>query len=316
MRPEPTIRQLRHFLALAEHCHFGHAAEACLVTQPSLSASIKELENILGAALFERNKRSVMPTPLGRQLVDMARQVVARLDDLTDTAKGAGKPLTGDLRMGVIPTIGPFLLPRVLPGLRDAYPDLALYLREDQTASLLVQLADGSLDLILIALPYDMDRVETFAFADDPFLAVFPRGHDLAAFETMTPARLSGDTLLVLERGNCLTDQTLALGRPGEKKHTGQFQATSLHTMVQMVDNGLGVTVLPKMAVDGGILRGLRLEVRPFSSPRASRHIALAWRKTTRRGEEFRILGNFLRDELGTPIRRAVPPRNGSPGTK
>ena len=302
MRPEPTLRQLRHFLSLAEHCHFSRAAQACLVTQSSLSASIKGLETVLGAMLFERTKRSVMLTPLGREIVGLAKEVVARLDDLTDMVKGAGGPLVGDLRMGVIPTIGPFLLPRVLPGLRNAYPGLRLYLREEQTESLLRQLADGALELVLMALPYKTEKVETFEFADDPFLAVFPRGHRMGKFETMTPARLDRDALLVLAEGNCLTDQTLAMGKLGERVHSGRFQATSLHTLVQMVDNGLGVTVLPKMAVDTGILRGLKMDFRPFSSPNASRRIVLVWRKTSRRGDEFRILGKFLRDELGTPI--------------
>jgi len=304
MQSEPTIRQLRHFLSLAQHCHFSRAADACLVTQSSLSASIKELENILGASLFERTKRSVMLTQTGRDMLDLAMQVTSRMDDLTDMAKGVGDPLSGDLRMGVIPTIGPFLLPRVLPGLRKAYPQLALYLREDHSGALLRQLADGTLDLILLALPYDMEKVDTFDFADDPFLAVFPRGHALAEFETMTPARMADHPLLVLEQGNCLTAQTLALGKAGHTEHTAPFQATSLHTLVQMVDNGLGVTVLPKMAIDAGILRGLKLDMRPFSSPRASRHIALAWRKTSGRGDEFRLLGNVLRDELGTPKRK------------
>ena len=154
-----------------------------------------------------------------------------------------------------------------------------------------------------MALPYKTEKMETFEFADDPFLAVFPRGHGMGEFETMTPARLDRDALLVLEDGNCLTDQTLAMGKFGESVHAGQFQATSLHTLVQMVDNGLGVTVLPKMAVDAGILRGLKLDFRPFSSPKASRRIALVWRKTSRRGDEFRMLGEFLRDELGTPVR-------------
>ena len=303
MPPEPTLRQLRHFLSLAEHCHFSRAAEACLVTQSSLSASIKGMETVLGAMLFERTKRSVMLTPLGREMVGMAKEVVARLDDLTDMVKGAGAPLVGDLRMGVSPTIGPFLLPRVLPGLRDAYPGLWLYLREEQTEPLLRQLADGGLELVLMALPYKTEKMETFEFADDPFLAVFPRGHAMGEYETMTPARLDRDALLVLEDGNCLTDQTLALGKFGESVHAGRFQATSLHTLVQMVDNGLGVTVLPKMAVDAGILRGLKLDFRPFSSPKASRRIALVWRNTSRRGDEFRMLGEFLRDELGTPVR-------------
>jgi LysR family hydrogen peroxide-inducible transcriptional activator len=303
VQPEPTLRQLRHFLTLAEHCHFSRAAEACLVTQSSLSASIKELETVLGALLFERTKRSVMLTPLGREMVGLAREVVARLEDLKEVVKGAGAPLVGDLRMGVIPTIGPFLLPRALPGLRDTYPDLRLYLREEQTGSLLRQLVGGALDLVLMALPYKMEKVETFEFADDPFLAVFPHGHAMAEFETMTPTRLDRDALLVLEEGNCLTEQTLAVEKLGERAHTGRFRATSLHTLVQMVDNGLGVTVLPKMAVDAGILRGLKLDFRPFSSPKASRRIALVWRKTSGRGDEFRMLGEFLRDELGTPVR-------------
>ncbi|MBT4688530.1 MAG: hydrogen peroxide-inducible genes activator [Rhodospirillaceae bacterium] len=304
MQAEPSLRQLRHFLSLAEHCHFSRAAEACLITQSSLSASIKELETTLGAALFERTKRSVMLTPLGHDMVGLAGEVVSRVDDLTDAAKGAGAPLSGDLRMGVIPTIGPFLLPRVLPGLRAAYPGLRLYLREEQTGPLLRQLADGGLELVLLALPYDTDNLETFEFADDPFLAVFPRGHALAAFETITPARLDAKDLLVLESGNCLAEQILAMGKLGNDAPDNQFQASSLHTLVQMVDNGLGVTVLPKMAVDAGILRGLKLDLRPFSSPRASRRIALAWRKSSRRSEEFRLLGECLRDELATPVHR------------
>ena len=302
MRPEPTLRQLHHFLSLAEHCHFSRAAEACLITQSSLSASIKELETVLDAALFERTKRSVMLTPLGREMVPLARAVLARVDDLTDAAKGAGMPLAGDLHMGVIPTIGPFLLPRVLPALRDAYPDLRLYLREEQTGPLLRQLADGGLDLVLMALPYETEKLETFIVADDPFLAVFPRGHAMARFETMTPARLNRVPLLLLEEGNCLTEQTLAMGKTVENTRIGGFHATSLHTLVQMVDNGLGATVLPKMAVDAGILRGLKLDFRPFSSPNASRRIALLWRRSSRRGFEFKLLGECLRDELGTPV--------------
>ena len=161
-----------------------------------------------------------------------------------------------------------------------------------------------------MALPYKAEKVETFEVADDSFLAVFPRGHGMGEFETMTPARLDRDALLVLEEGNCLTDQILAMGKFGERVRGGRFQATSLHTLVQMVDNGLGVTVLPKMSIDAGILRGLKLDFRPFSSPKACRRIVLAWRKSTRRGDEFRMLGEFLRDELGTPVRGQVPVRH------
>lgn len=302
MKPTPTLRQLRHFLSLAEHRHFGRAAEACLLTQSSLSASIREMETVLGARLFERTKRSVMLTALGREMLEPAGDILVRVDDLTDLAGRAGEPLAGELRLGVIPTIGPFLLPRVMPGLRDAYPGLRLYLLEAHTEALLRRVADGDLDLALIALPYATDKLEVHAFADDPFLAVFPRGHELGGHETLTPARLRTASLLVLEDGNCLAAQTLAMGKLAERVRPGDFHATSLHTLVQMVDNGLGVTVLPKMAVDGGILRGLKLDFRPFSSPRASRRIALAWRRTSVRGDEFRLLASMFRDELATPV--------------
>jgi LysR family hydrogen peroxide-inducible transcriptional activator len=301
MTPEPTVRQLRHFLSLAEHCHFSRAAEACLITQSSLSASIREMEIVLGAELFERTKRSVMLTPLGRDMIDVARDVLLRLDDLTDLVQSASGPLRGDLRLGVIPTIGPFLLPRALPGLRKAWPDLRLYLREDQTAPLLRQLGEGALDLVLLALPWKTGKFDSLAFAEDPLLAVFPRGHPLSEFETMTPTRLSRDAVLLLDEGNCLSDQTLAIGRFDTT--AGLETATSLHTLVQMVDNGLGVTVLPKMAVDAGILRGLRLDVRPFSSRKATRRLAVVWRKSSRRAAEFRMIASYLGDELGTPAR-------------
>ncbi|HAT35750.1 MAG TPA: LysR family transcriptional regulator [Rhodospirillaceae bacterium] len=298
MQAEPTIRQLRHFLSLAKHCHFGRAAEACFVTQSSLSASIKELENVLGTLLFERTKRKVMITPLGSKLMGMAQQVCMQLDELSDAARSAGSPLSGDLRMGVIPTIGPYLLPRVLGQLGDTYPDLHLYLREEQTGPLLHKLTDGELDLVLIALPFETEKTESFIFANDPFLAVFPEGHQLESLEAITPSRLNPDDLLVLSEGNCLTEQTLAMGNLGEYIHPGHFQATSLHTLVQMVANGLGVAILPKMAVDAGILRGLKVAHRPFSNPRARRKIALMWRSSSPRETEFRLLGKHFRDEL------------------
>ena len=276
-----------------------------MITQSSLSASIRELELILDTRLFERTKRSVMLTPAGQDMLAPAREVISRLESLTEQVRGAGAPLGGDLRMGVIPTIGPFLLPRVLPRLRREYPDLRLFLREEQSAALVRQLSAGDLDLALMALPYATGNLAALAFAEDPFLAVFPRRHDLAGFETMTPARLQHSDLLTLESGNCLADQTLAMGNLAASENADSFHATSLHTLVQMVDNGLGVTVLPKMAVDAGILRGLKLDFRPFSSPGASRRIALVWRKSSHREEEFRLLGDFLRDELATPLRRS-----------
>ena len=299
----PTLRQLRHLVALAGHSHFGHAAEACFVTQSTLSASIKELETVLGATLFERSKRSVMITPLGATLAEHARAVLRQAEDLVDAVGAAGEPLSGPLRLGVIPTISPFLLGRVLPVLRIAHPDLELYLREDQTAPLLERLAAGDLDTLLMAFPYDDSRVETVIFADDPFRLAMPAGHPAAEHEHVAPGELTGETLLLLEEGHCLRDHVLAAGEINSVIRVGAFQATSLQTLVQMVANGLGLTLLPKMAVDAGITRATSVVTRPLAGRAVSRQIGLAWRRTSSRVADFTLLANFFRDELATPLR-------------
>ena len=300
MKPQPSLRHLRHLVALAEHRHFGRAAAACLVTQSALSASLKALEAVLDASLIERSKRSVMVTPLGRDMVARASLILRHVDDLVDAAGGV-EPLCGELRLGVIPTIGPFLLPRVLPALRDAHPELSLYLREDQTAALLDRLASGDLDAMLLAFPYPCGKVETMIFADDPFLVAMPLGHPLAAHERIDQRALADETLLLLEDGHCLRDQAIAACNLEGAEKAGAFQATSLHTLVQMVDNRLGLTLLPKMAVDAGITRGTRVTVRSLAGS-VSREIGLVWRGSSSRGPEFALLGGFFRDELGTPI--------------
>ena len=305
MAPEPTLRQLRHFLSLAAHCHFGRAAEACFITQSSLSASIKELETMLGRVLIERTRRSVMMTALGLDVVRRARKAVVDVGDIVDLVSAAGGVLSGPLRLGVIPTIAPFLLPRVMGAVRKAHPELKLYLREEQTARLLKDLRAGDLDLLLMAFPYSTEDLETLVFADDPFWVAFPKGHWCGSKERVSIADLEAEQLMLLGEGHCLRDHALGLRARKAAVSIGEFQASSIQTLVQMVDNGLGVTVLPKMAVDAGILRGLKLDFRPFSSPGASRRIALVWRKSSHREEEFRLLGDFLRDELATPLRRS-----------
>ena len=282
MKPQPSLRQLRHLVALAEHCHFGRAAAACLVTQSALSASLAALEALLDAALIERTKRSVLVTPLGRDMVARAALILSDVDDLVDAAGSSGEPLKGTLRLGVIPTIGPFLLPRVLPALLD-------------------RLAGGDLDLVLLAFPYGAAKIESMIFADDPFLLALPLGHPLAARDAIDQRALAPETLLLLEEGHCLRDQALGACKRDGAEMAGAFQATSLHTLVQMVDNGLGLTLLPKMAVDAGIIRGTRVTVRSLAgSP--SRRIGLAWRATSSRAREFALLGAFFRDELATPV--------------
>lgn len=303
MKTLPTLKQMRHLVAVAEYGHFGRAAESCFVTQSTLSASIKELESVLGSILIERTKRSVKMNPLGEKVATRACQVLREVEDIVDLVAAAGEPLAGDLRLGVIPTVGPYLVPRVMPMLRDAYPSLRLYLREDQTSRLLERLAAGDLDVVLLALPYRTEGMETLVIADDLFFVACPGGHPFEELERVTPGDLIGEDLLLLEEGHCLRDHALSACHlePGHGRKD-EFQATSLHTLVQMVDSGLGLTLLPKMAIDAGVLQGTRIVVRPLIGPDASRRIGLAWRRSSSRAQEFALLGDLFKDELGTPV--------------
>jgi LysR family hydrogen peroxide-inducible transcriptional activator len=298
MRPLPTLRQLSYLVAVVEQCHFGRAADSCAVTQSTLSAGIRELEDLLGAPLLERSKRHVVPTPLGRDMAGRAREMLKRAEDMVDAAQAARDPMSGPLRLGVIPTIGPFVLPRAMPRLRRAFPRLQLFLREEQTAPLLARLSAGELDGVLLALPYATGNdIETLELADDPFQVVYPPGHPVPG-RVVKPGDIALENLLLLEDGHCLRDQALAACRlEGAERNIG-FQGTSLLTLVQMVANGLGITLLPQMALDAGILRGLHLDVRPLTGKPNSRRIGLAWRRTSARRETFRRLGAVLRELL------------------
>ncbi|MGE5518185.1 MAG: hydrogen peroxide-inducible genes activator [Bacteroidota bacterium] len=294
MKILPTLRQLRYLVALAEHRHFGRAAETCLATQSTLSAGLQELENLLGVVLVERTKRKVMLTPIGEEVVARAREVLHGAEDIADLAASAAEPLSGPLRLGVIPTIAPYLLPRVLPRLRADHPGLRLYLREDLTARLLDRLGAGDLDVALIALPYHAPDIETLDIAEDPFVLACPPGHPLAAKANLRSADLVGADLLLLEEGHCLRDHALAACHlPGPARGDGVL-GTSLATLVQMVANGLGVTLLPKMAVECGVLAGTDVVTRPILDA-GSRGIGLAWRPSSPRKADFRALGDALR---------------------
>lgn len=294
----PSPQQLRYLLALADHGHFGRAATACAVTQSTLSAGIIALERQLDAALLERGaaKRPVF-TPLGLEVVERARQAVSALEAVAETATAARDPLSGPLRLGVIPTIGPFLLPRLMPTLRGAFPRLRLWLREDQTERLVAHLEAGRLDLLLLALPCACGEAETLPIAADPFLAALPAGHRLAARERVPVGALAAERLLLLEDGHCLREHALdACGLPrGTLPSEEGFAATSLHTLVQMVASGLGVTLVPRLAVAGGVLAGTPVEVRPLEGEDGTeagpgRSLALAWRSRSPRAAEFRDL--------------------------
>ena len=291
----PTLKQLQYLVALQEHGHFGNAAEACFVTQSTLSAGLRELESLLGLTLVERTRRVVRFTPVGERIAIQARRVLAEADVLTDLARAAGKPLSGELRMGVIPTIAPFLLPRLLPKLRAEWPDLKLYLREEVTASACDSLQRGRLDCVLLALPYRCGEVESADLFEDKLFFAFPGSQKDSFALRVPPEAIDERELLLLEDGHCLKDHALAACNRPELGAEASMLGTSLHTLVQMVDNGLGVTLLPEMAIDAGILNGTSVLTRPLDAEKPSRRIALAWRKGSPRAKEFMLLADALK---------------------
>ena len=291
----PSFRQLEHLVLLADHGHFGHAAKNGHVTQSTLSASIKELENVLQASLVDRTKRRVALTPLGLEIVERARRILNEGKDLVEAARAGSEPLSGTLRMGVIATVGPFLLPEVLPRLRRAYPALKLYLVEDLTARLVDELRAGRLDIVLLALPHEDGRdLETRGLFQDSFKFAVPKGHALAAGKSVDIEQVNPEELLLLKEGHCLREHALAACRLADQRKVGPVEATSLHTLVQMVDNGLGITLLPQLAIDGGILEGTAIEVLPTTGQPPSREIGLVWRRGTGRQREFELLATVL----------------------
>lgn len=295
MTPLPSPQQLRYLLALSATEHFGRAAQACAVTQSTLSAGILALERQLDAAILDRSAgKRVVFTPLGHDLLARARVAMAALQSVVETADAARAPMSGRLRLGVIPTIGPFLLPRLMPALREAFPLLQPYLREDQTDRLLAQLAEGRLDLLLLALPCECAGNDTLAVARDEFLVALPAGHPLASQPRIQPRALAGERLLLLEDGHCLRDQALAACGQSARPGMDDFAATSLHTLAQMVAGGLGITLLPRLAVDAGIIAGTGIVLRPLAARDAWRTIGLTWRPNAPRAADFRRLAPLL----------------------
>jgi LysR family transcriptional regulator, hydrogen peroxide-inducible genes activator len=286
----PTLKQLQYLVALQDAGHFGRAADACFVTQSTLSAGLRELEALLGTTLVERTRRVVRFTPLGERVAVQARRVLAEADALADLARASGRPLSGELRMSVIPTIAPFLLPRALPALRAAYPELRLFLREEPSAHACEALAAGRADCALLALPYACGDVAVARLFDEPLFYAARDG----GTGSIAPAEIDGARLLLLEDGHCLKDHALAAcGRP-ELGREAALTGTSLHTVVQMVDSGMGVTLLPAMAVAAGILEHTGVTARPLAADAATRTVALAWRRSSPRQADFRLLAELL----------------------
>ncbi|MDZ7642872.1 MAG: LysR substrate-binding domain-containing protein [Woeseiaceae bacterium] len=290
----PTVKQLRYFAALVEAGHFGRAAEACHVSQSAFSTAIRELENLLDTQLVDRTNRQVTITTVGREVDVQARLVLRDLESLVEIAGERREPLTGDLRLGVIPTIAPFLLPGVLPALRKVYPDLTLYLHEGQTQDIHEKLLEGELDVLLLALPYDLRSVETMDLFLDRFYLAYREGTDRVDPSNYRFSRLDADSVLLLEDGHCLRDHALAACRLRDSGKIRRFAASSLLTLVEMVDADLGITFLPEMAKDSLMLRNTHVRMHKLDA-KSYRTIGLAWRKGSGRAEEFRLLGDFVR---------------------
>lgn len=291
----PTIKQLQYFLALTETGHFGRAADRCFVSQSAFSSAIQELEATLSAQLVDRTNRNVTITAKGQEVAVQARLVVNDVESLVETARGNDRPLAGELRLGVIPTIAPFMLPGALPKLRKSYPDLKLLLIEDQTDRIVKRLMDGELDVLLLALPWQMQGVEEMPLFRDPFCLACREGTERVDPVNYRYNRLDSDSILLLEDGHCLREHALAACKLRDTEKVRRFGASSLLTLIEMVDADLGITFLPEMARDSALLRNTRVRLSPLDE-RSYRTIGLAWRKGSRQAEEFRLLGDFFRD--------------------
>ena len=298
----PTIKQLQYLVALRQHGHFGKAAEASFVTQSTLSAGLRELEALLGITLVERTRRLVRFTALGEKIADKAVLVLREAEELAELARAEGKPLHGELRMGVIPTIAPFLLPAMLPRLRNQWPALKLYLREETSQAACEALHRGQLDCVLLALPFGCGDVDHAMLFEDRLFVAYPHG-EAPSDQMVEVNSIDENRLLLLEDGHCLKDHALSACNRPELRANAAMMGTSLHTLVQMVDNGLGVTFIPAMAIEAGILEGTGVDAKPLKSDHGFRRIALIWRRSSPRENEFQLLADSLREI----VREVIP---------
>jgi LysR family hydrogen peroxide-inducible transcriptional activator len=294
MPPLPTLRQLAYLVELSERLNFRLAAEAQFVTQSTLSAGIKELETQLGVQLVERDQRHVRLTAVGEEVAARARHLLAAATDLAETARSAARPLSGTLRLGAIPTIAPFLLPRVLPALRRAHKGLKLYLREDLTERLLERLRAGRLDVALIALPFATGDLYVREVFKDEFWFVARGDAPVAREKKVDIRKVDTGNMLLLEEGHCLRDHAIAACGPRRGAWEPRVEATSLTTLIQMVEGGWGVTLLPGITLEAGILKSTQLVARPFAPPAPSRTLALVTRRTSTRRRDADLLADFL----------------------
>ncbi len=292
---QPSIRQLRYLVAVAEYGHFGRAAASCFVTQSTLSAGVKDLEEILEVTVFERVHRNVLVTEIGKEVLVRAELILNQVDGLLEFTTRAETPLSGKLTLGVIPTVGPFLLPQVLAALRKNYPAASVFLREGQTAALLEDLSAGKIDAVLMALPYPTQDMTVLPLFDDSFLLAYRHGSDFDNVKSLKIKHLEECELLLLEEGHCLRQHALAVCKLPRARYGALYQGTSLYTLVQMVANGLGVTLLPRMAVDSGILNKTGVKAKDFFEKDVKRTIGLVWRSSSSKARDLNLLADFIK---------------------
>ncbi len=299
-----NLRDLRYLVALADERHFGKAAERCYVSQPTLSAQIRKLEEYLGVPLVERQPKRVSITPAGAKIVERARRVLQEADAIVELAKTDRDPLGGALKVALIPTVGPYLLPHIVRRLKRALPRLKLLLYEYQTAPLLEKLRDGEIDMGILAVPVAMDGLEAAELYEEPFMLAVPADHPLADRERVTAQDLHGEPLLLLEDGHCLRDQALEVCSRVGAQESQDYRATSLETLRQMVAAGHGITLLPELAAASpvGAARGLR--IKPFVKPAPARTIGAVWRKSTTRGPAIEAIANAIRAAMKEESKR------------
>lgn len=301
MKTLPSLKQLEYLTALAQTVHFGRAADLCNVTPSTLSAGIRDLEVLLGAPVAERTKRTVIMTALGLEIASAANRLLGDAEQIMAMAQPAAGPLCGDLKLGVIPTIGPFLLPHAVRHLHAKFPDLRLQLQEAKTTELLELLAAGRLDIALIALPFQIDAFGSKILFEDQFRFACPDSHALSGKPEISLNDIATDQLMLLEEGHCLRGHALSACHINPAQKRMDFEATSIHTLVQMVGMGLGVTLLPQISIDAGVLKGTGIRHIPLADA-ASRQIGLVWRKATTRFAEFQLLGDELQQVHETQL--------------
>ena len=296
----PTFKQLKYLLAVANNLHFGKAAKECFVSQSTLSSGIKELEKLLNVKLIERTKRNVFLTPLGKNITTNSEKIIMGLNDILDYAKSYQEILSGEIKLGIIPTIAPYTIPQIMPKIRSKYPQLDLRLIEDQTANILRMLFNGNLDVAIIAKPYQTENLFTTLLKKDFFFVAIPSNNPLAKSnkKSLNAHDISKTNMLLLDEGHCLRDHALAVCDSKTRANIDAFKATTLLTLVQMVANGTGITLLPEIVIHSPLVKNSNIKILNYENKKNYREICICWRKSSPRIKEFSVLTDFFKKNL------------------